>query len=100
MADLATAKTVEVDDDFEISGGTLQITSGLLSCTNNKNDAMKISGGTLDVDGGEVRLGELANDPSADITMTSGWLRYCNHWSYKILSEPKVVTVCFFELVK
>ena len=35
---------------------------------------MKISGGTLDVDGGEVRLGELANDPSADITMSSGTL--------------------------
>ena len=67
-------ETVEVDDDFEVSGGILQITSGLLSCTNNDNDAMKISGGTLDVDGGEVRLGELANDPSSDITMTSGTL--------------------------
>ena len=67
-------ETVEVDDDFEISGGTLQINSGLLSCTNNDNNAMKISGGILDVDGGEVRLGELANDPSADITMSSGTL--------------------------
>ncbi|MFL2570450.1 MAG: beta strand repeat-containing protein, partial [Parvicellaceae bacterium] len=65
-------ETITFDYSITISGGSLNIISGLLSCTNDINSNFNISGGTLDVDGGEVRVGDIASDETADLEMSSG----------------------------
>ena len=70
---LVDGEDVTVDDQLVVSGGTLQMTSGLIH-NSYDGETTTISGGTLDVDGGELRIGDLASDNNADINMSSGTL--------------------------
>ncbi len=68
---LIAGQTINVEDDVEVTAGTLQITSGVLNINAGGNDVLKIDGGTFDLDGGTVNVG---NTSSGDLDMTAGTL--------------------------
>ena len=68
---LIDGETVESDHELFITGGTLQLNSGLLFSSSPTSNDFELTGGTLDVNGGEVRVGDVA-DEFADILLTSG----------------------------
>ena len=76
---LVDGEDVTVDDQLVVSGGTLQMTSGLIH-NSYDGETTTISGGTLDVDGGELRIGDLVSDNNADIKHVFRNVRY--FWWY------------------